>query len=295
MESAGISPVFSNIVKLVSHIFLGLVSIIAAIAAASFITAQIAPNIIALNVEQLSTLKAAINITLTAVFYMAFVRFYEKRAATELAFAGRRMLYGALLGFAMLAVPTLMLFALGNYQVVSDQGMGEMLFVVIGISAIAISEEFIFRAIVFRVMERYIGTLYALLFVCFLSIGLTALSGDGIGFNALFSTALISALWCSIYILTRNIWVVALHHAAWNYAEFSSGILDEHWRTNAPIISRAEGPQILTGGAFGPEASILTMILCAASLLYLYRLLQKLPATATGKLTGQTVLNTTNW
>ena len=71
---------------------------------------------------------------------------------------------------------------------------------------------------------------------------------------------------------------VAAHHAAWNYAILLTGLplsgLDD-WREAAPIASVAQGPDWLTGGAFGPETAIPTMLLVAAAVVVLFRLARR--------------------
>jgi hypothetical protein len=70
-------------------------------------------------------------------------------------------------------------------------------------------------------------------------------------------------LWAGLFVLTRNLWVVAANHAAWNFTILLSGVPlsgIEDWRPLAPIESRYAGPDWLTGGMFGPESSLLLMM-----------------------------------
>ena len=79
---------------------------------------------------------------------------------------------------------------------------------------------------------------------------------------------LIGAFWTYLFVLTRNLWVVAANHAAWNFTIILSGTplsgIDS-WQAVAPIESSYHGPFWLTGGLYGPEDSIVTLsvvILC---------------------------------
>lgn len=279
--------------KLLGHILLGLAILIAAIVAAKLTIVPIVLMFINLDTEQVHNLGGFADIILTGLFYTAFVRFYEKRRVWELAFQGRAMMYGALAGLLMFSIPVISLFSMGYYEVVTFQGYNAMFFVIFGIGAIAIGEEFIFRGVIFRILEQYIGTLYALMFVSML-LGITSiLSNDSLSLAGILTAMLTSALWCAIYVWSRNLWVVGLHHAAWNYAEFASGILDEHWRVSAPILSSAEGPSLLTGGPLGPESSILTLILCSTSLLLIYQQIQNLPSSQSNRGNMRIILNYT--
>ena len=136
------------------------------------------------------------------------------------------------------------------------------------ILAASIFEEFIFRGVLFRILEQHVGTLKSLLFVSIL-FGAVHIFNEGSGPLIFVSAALIGALWCGVYVLSRNIWVVGLHHAAWNLAIFSSGIPlsgVEEFAGKAPIESTYHGPLLMTGGAFGPEGSIITLVVVPACL-----------------------------
>jgi len=125
----------------------------------------------------------------------------------------------------------------------------------------AVLEEVVFRGLVFRILEELIGTLPALALVSLL-FGVMHLSNPGTTPFTIVSVSLCGALWCCVFILTRNIWAAGLNHMAWNLAIFFSGIPlsgEEDWRAFAPVISHAQGPIWLTGGSFGPEDSIINI------------------------------------
>ncbi len=75
-----------------------------------------------------------------------------------------------------------------------------------------------------------------------------------------------------MFILTRNLWVVAAHHAAWNFTILLSGVPlsgIEDWRRLAPLESRFAGPDWLTGGMFGPESSLMVIASTAIAIVFL--------------------------
>jgi hypothetical protein len=90
----------------------------------------------------------------------------------------------------------------------------------------------------------------------------------------LISVTLLGLLWGGVFVLTRNLWVVAANHAAWNFTIVLCGIPlsgIEDWRTLAPIESRFAGPDWLTGGMFGPESSLLVIATVAVAVVLLLR------------------------
>ena len=78
----------------------------------------------------------------------------------------------------------------------------------------------------------------------------------------LVAVTVVGLLWGGIFVLARNLWVVAANHAAWNFAILLTGVPlsgIEEWRKLAPLESRFAGPDWLTGGMFGPESSLLVI------------------------------------
>lgn len=207
--------------------------------------------------------------------YAAYVRVVEKRAVRELYGAPRAMLIAAVAGAALISLTTLPLFALDAYQVSAYRGLkGELLRVASVILIAATLEELVYRGILFRLVEEAWGTVPALWLqaVIFGAAHVENVIDQATPLElagTLLSCMLLGAFWALLFVWTRNIWVVGLNHAAWNFAIVLSGAplsgLEE-WRAIAPITSTVQGPDWLTGGLFGPEASVITLTVLSASL-----------------------------
>jgi len=211
--------------------------------------------------------------------YWAYVRWHEKRAAVELRMQPLRTLLGATSGAALAALPIIMLFALGAYEKVQFRGFAPELLGVAGVICVAaILEELVYRCLLFRVLERATGTMVALAAqaIVFAILHLDNLERGAIWdvVATLVSVTLLGLLWAGLFVLTRNLWVVAANHAAWNFTILLSGVplsgIDD-WKSLAPIESRYVGPNWLTGGMFGPENSLLVMLFVAIALLVVRR------------------------
>jgi hypothetical protein len=91
--------------------------------------------------------------------------------------------------------------------------------------------------------------------------GATVVSGLG---NALVAGVRLAAS----YMLVRNLWLPIGLHFGWNFTE--SGIFGSVVSGN-PFkglwSTTLTGPDLLTGGGFGPEASIVAVVVCAAAAL----------------------------
>jgi len=210
--------------------------------------------------------------------YAAWVRLFEHRSVAELHPRPLQALLGGAAGASMIGAPIALLFALGAYQVVVFRGASSALWGVAALILIAaMLEELVYRALLFRVLERAVGTGVALA-VQALAFALAHVEnlahGSAIDIaTMLASVAILGLLWGGLFVLTRNLWVGVAHHAAWNFTILLSGVplsgIDD-WRALPPLASRYAGPAWLTGGAFGPESSLLviaTTMLATAGLL----------------------------
>ena len=219
-------------------------------------------------------------ILLTAVAgYWAFVHWHEKRAATELHLRPIHLLFGGAGGAAMMALPMAVLFTVGVYEAVLFRGASPALLgaaAVIGIAATL--EELTYRCLLFQLLERTWGTKLALVVqaVVFALQHLENVERGGISdvVTMMVAVTWTGLLWGAVFVLARNLWAVAAHHAAWNFTILLSGLPlsgIEDWRKLAPLESRFAGPDWLTGGMFGPESSLLVIASTAVGVILLLR------------------------
>ncbi|WP_329741546.1 type II CAAX endopeptidase family protein [Dyella sp. A6] len=200
--------------------------------------------------------------------YLVLVKLVERRPMTEL--APRRLVPDSLRGIAagtlLLTAIVGVLWLLGSYHVVGFNPHAAWLpaLLMVGISA-GISEELIFRGALFRIVEEGQGTWVALLvsalffgFAHTFNPGATAWSSMAIAIEA-------GVLFGLVYHVTRSLAVCMGLHAAWNFCEGTlygspvSGLKANGW-----LVSTRTGPDWLSGGVFGIEASVVALALCIA-------------------------------
>lgn len=211
--------------------------------------------------------------------YWVSIRLIEKRAIVELRFAPLGIVLGALSGATLISAMTLSLFAAGIYEVTAVPGLQSGLLGVGGLILIAaMLEEVAFRGVLFRMSENIWGTLPALCLqsILFALQHLENVEGAGLvaAITTVISVMLIGAFWTLVFVHTRNLWIVGANHAAWNFAIILTGLPlsgSEEWRGLAPFESRYNGPDWLTGGAFGPENSALTVGVIVVCVVVLFR------------------------
>ncbi len=183
----------------------------------------------------------------------------------------RQTVGGLAIGFALFSVIVGAAALLGVYQV-GETGDASFLFVALIADGLfpAVSEELLFRGILFRWLEELGGSWAALLissalfgFSHWWNPNATLVSSVGISLEA-------GLLLGGAYMLTRKLWVPMGLHAAWNITQGEIyGIPVSGNPVHGLIQSRLQGPEILTGGGFGLEASLIAIVIATAFGVYL--------------------------
>jgi membrane protease YdiL (CAAX protease family) len=199
--------------------------------------------------------------------YCWYVRKIEGRAATELSLAGAGRELGSGLGLGSLLVLacTLVLLAAGAYSITSSAitgsaAPGVLLKPVPEQVMVAFFEEILFRAVVFRLLEKSWGSWTALTGSTLLFV-LAHLPNEHVSALALLATAAAGLALAGAWLLTRRLWLAVGLHFAWNYlfdAVLSvpvSGHTSRGWLQVA-----ASGPEWLSGGRYGIEGSVVTLV-----------------------------------
>jgi CAAX protease family protein len=197
----------------------------------------------------------------------------ERRRPSELGFARRGALadlgLGLLLGAVLLTVIAGTMALAGWYRVVGflwDQPNGSAAYVaIVGLAyyaLVAVSEETLFRGIGFRIVEEGLGT-WAALAVSAVLFGLAHLGNSNATLWSALALALESGiLFAAGYVLTRALWLPIGLHLAWNYfLGIVYGMPVSGSSQSSLLQSVVAGPDLWTGGAFGPEAGLIAVIL----------------------------------
>jgi uncharacterized protein len=197
--------------------------------------------------------------------YWSYVRLAEKRPVAEL--DGHKALphlaAGLVIGFLMVSAVVGMSYAAGAYRVTGiNAWQAGMLVPLVQMMFVGVLEEVLFRGVLFRMSEKLLGSWLALLLSCII-FGAGHLPGDGAGVLAMIVVMLAGAFFVALFMLTRSLWLCIGIHAAWNYTlgTIYSVAVSGHERTEGWLAANLTGPDWLTGGAFGLEASVLTLAL----------------------------------
>ena len=211
--------------------------------------------------------------------YVLYVHSVEKRPTRELGFSNalREFGSGSLIGFGLFALVILILWLLGFYRV---SGFELVLLTLtgagLGAFVSALAQELIFRAILYRILEEWVGTWWAL-GISALLFGLIHLSSAGATlFSALAVALQAGVVLGAAYALTHRLWMALGLHMAWDFANdgiFGVGIAGQSGTALKGLFqAHLTGPNLLTGGKLGVEASIITLIvMLLAGIVILWR------------------------
>ncbi len=197
--------------------------------------------------------------------YSLAVTLGEGRGTRELALrpAPLELIGGSLLGLVMMSVLMGVLAATGAYDVVLVGSAPAWSGIGLALQA-AVTEELWMRALLFRLLWRAFGPVPALAVVAVV-FGALHLANPGATALAGATVAMAGVMFCALYTLTGRLWVPIGVHAAWNLTQgylFGAAVSGGDLGGSIAVsTARAGAPTWLTGGAFGPEASVVALAL----------------------------------
>lgn len=200
--------------------------------------------------------------------YKIYVRYIEKRDLMELGFSNalQEIGLGSLIGFGLFAFVMALLGLLGFYRIIGfDLVWLSLMGALLGAFVSAFAQELIFRAIVYRITEEWLGTWWALAISAIL-FGLIHLTSSGATIFSALAVALQAGLvLAAAYALTHRLWMALGIHMAWDFANdgiFGVGVAGQTGASIKGLLqANLNGPAWLTGGALGVEASVITLVL----------------------------------
>lgn len=199
--------------------------------------------------------------------YLIWVMLVERRLPpAELAPRRLHLLLGGLaLGAGLFALVFGVLMLTGTYRLTTSTAPVDGVWWA-GVHLVAIGagigEEVLFRGIVFRLTEQLLGTWAAAVFSALLFGFAHALNPGATLWSSIAIALEAGLLIAFIYVTTRSLWMAIGFHAAWNFVQ--GPLLGVRVSGNElPSIFRSEasGPGWLTGGDFGVEASVVSVVI----------------------------------
>jgi hypothetical protein len=271
MTDSLVSPTAPAVPPGVSHLAvvrflveaLALIAIVFATGLVSHHLVPASPAALHHNLLMLTNLLSSLALLLV---YALTIRLMEHRNATEINPIGGapQFLVGAILGVVLISAVYAVLWGLHLTHYAAGTGTDGLIGGLVAMFSVAVLEELLLRAVLFRIVEDATGTTVAVIVSAMVfgvlhafNHGATAISTAAIALEA-------GILLAMAYALTRNLWFAIGIHMAWNFTEGDvfgaqvSGGAGSHSLFKFALT----GPDLLTGGAFGPEASAISVGVC---------------------------------
>ncbi|PGA04324.1 CPBP family intramembrane glutamic endopeptidase [Bacillus toyonensis] len=227
------------------------------------------------NIEMILTFGGAI------FFVFLWIKFVEKRSFSSIGFWNeqwmRKYLRGALIGFIFISIPVISLILTGNIKLQMQEITMTVIFGIVG-SLVAFliqgaTEEIVVRGWLFPVLSVrsriWIGivvTSFLFGFLHLLNPGITILS---------ISNIILVGVFAAFYVLKdSSLWGICAWHSIWNWAQYNvygfavSGMTIYSTPLFKPV---KKGNEVLHGGSFGIEGSIITTIMLSIASIVLWR------------------------
>jgi membrane protease YdiL (CAAX protease family) len=237
--------------------------------AASALANVIADFLPASEMSPLVLLRALVLIVCVVGAYWLFCRYVERAPMRDFSREGwaRELLAGVAGGMLVFGSVVGAAAALGVYRIEGWGNMATVWSALAGPTLVAgVAEELLFRGILFRFIEKTAGSWIALAVTSAL-FGLAHIANPNSSTLAAFAIAVEAGLLLgAVYMLTRRLWAAIGLHAAWNFTQgWIFGLPVSGGHADGLVRGRLTGPELLTGGAFGLEASIIAMVIATAA------------------------------
>lgn len=171
---------------------------------------------------------------------------------------------GLFIGFSYFIIVTVTMSLCGYYHIKSIQFDWEkQLFSFTLFFLVAVSEEIFFRDILFRMINRRWNIWAALVISALIFGGLHIFNDNATLWSSIAIAIEAGSLLGAAYAYSKNIWLPIGIHWIWNYTQGNILGFPVSGEDNVTSIITPEisGPQWLTGGSFGAEASVISAVI----------------------------------
>ncbi|HTJ16746.1 MAG TPA: type II CAAX endopeptidase family protein [Steroidobacteraceae bacterium] len=209
----------------------------------------------------MAPLRNGFKIVVLIAAYLGYVRWVERRAPFELSLHGapKEAGVGFLLGASVIGVSVAVLAGLGVYRVDGINLEVTWIRYLVTFLAVAILEEMIFRVLLFRLIEKSLGSVLAIILSTAV-FGLAHLINPNASWIAAVSLTLSSVILVAGFVLTRRLWLCMGLHWSWNLTQALCSLPVSGSETTGLLKGHTSGSVWLSGGGFGIEASVVTLV-----------------------------------
>ncbi|WP_063763779.1 CPBP family intramembrane glutamic endopeptidase [Actinoplanes subtropicus] len=207
--------------------------------------------------------------------YRALVGRLEQRPVDELALgdARRGVLRGFGLGILLFGVVIALIALFGGYRIAGWGSVSGTIATFGVMCGVAVTEELLFRGVLFRLIQQWANTAVALAVSGLLFGALHLFNPGATLWGALAIAVEAGVLLGAAYTVSRSLWLPIGLHLGWNFAE--SGLFGSTDSGSAfhggLVVGEPHGAALISGGGFGPEASIFAILVGVVASAWLLR------------------------
>ncbi|SDN72225.1 hypothetical protein SAMN05216355_11171 [Actinomyces ruminicola] len=212
---------------------------------------------------------SAVSALVAVAGYWTLMRWIRGATVTELAGPGKlhEFMVGMALGTLLMTVVVAVLAVIGCYRVtVLGWDAGILIGAASGLAA-GFVEEILFRGVLLRLLEQWLGTGWALALTAVLFGAAHITNPEASAFGAVAIMLEAGILLGACYLVTRRLWLAFGTHVAWNFVQggiFGSDVSGTGMGRGL-FEARFTGPELLTGGDMGIEGSLVAVLVCTAA------------------------------
>lgn len=211
-------------------------------------------------------LASLLQLAATFLVIYLFLKFIEKAPVSSLGFSikgkSKHLLYGMLLGAGLISVGILSLTAFGLIKLnLGSLNIFAITTSLVLFAIVAVNEEVMARGYLLRVIMESCGKYYALA-ISALIFALLHGMNPNLSWIAMLNLFLAGCLLGLYYIHFKNLWFSIGLHFTWNYFQGPIWGSNVSGTANESLFTQQlSGNEIITGGAFGFEASLVCTVL----------------------------------
>ena len=231
------------------------------------------------NQNLLSLLITLFSFAFISLLIFFRVKVIEKRSLSSIGFNKNNWLkkysLGFLIGLVMMSIIVLILLSFGYItveknpiQLVGISAISSILVILFGWIIQGATEEIVTRGWLLNVLSSKYNIGFGLLISSTL-FGLMHLTNPNVNYIAVINIILVGLFYGLYVIKTNDLWAVCGMHSAWNFAQgniFGFEVSGLDVSVGSLIDLNLVGNNVITGGAFGPEAGIIATFILLVSI-----------------------------
>lgn len=231
------------------------------------------------NQDLLSLLITLFSFAFISLLVFFRVKVIEKRSLSSIGFNKNNWLkkysLGFLIGLVMMSIIVLILLSFGYItveknpiQLVGISAISSILVILFGWIIQGATEEIVTRGWLLNVLSTKYNIGVGLLISSTL-FGLMHLTNPNVNYIAVINIIFVGLFYGLYVIKTNDLWAVCGMHSAWNFAQgniFGFEVSGLDVSVGSLIDLNLVGNNVITGGAFGPEAGIISTFILLVSI-----------------------------